>query len=487
MSIPSHATAPEQSSASRQERTPQERIDEERSRKETRSWRLAGSWSLAGRLIMRLGLGLSLLWLAATAFAALVMTHEINEVFDSALQETAQRLRPLVVEHLSEHDEAGAADANESGFAPPHQEYLRYQVRDAAGAVILRSHDAPPEAFAAPLQAGFADVEGQHFYTEAMQGGRFFIQVGEAPDHRAEAIWDSLIWLALPLAALLPLAGVVIFRVVRQGAAPIDALRGEMESRSGSNLDPLSETDLPRELMPVVQGLNHLLLRLRLALEHERSFAANSAHELRTPVAAALAQLQRLAAETGDAAKRERVQQAIMSLRRIGDLAEKLLQLSRAESGMSLDSEAADLLPVLDLVLADYLAKPEIKPRLLVDLDDLAELVAMIDIDAFAIVVRNLLDNAFLHGAPSVPVRVSLGADRCLRISNGGAVIPAAILAELTTRFRRGPTSAAGSGLGLAIVETILQQAGYSLRLQSPATGMADGFEAIIDLNRSAI
>jgi len=441
-------------------------------------------WSLAGRLMTRLGLGLSLLWLAATAFAALVTTHEINEVFDSALQETAQRLRPLVVEHLREHDEAGAPDANDSEFAPPHQEYLQYQVRDAGGTVILHSHDAPPEAFAAPLQTGFADIDGQHFYTEVTKDGQLFIQVGEARDHRAEAIWDSLIWLALPLAALLPLAGIVIFRVVRQGTAPIEALRSEMESRSGSNLDPLPEADLPRELMPVVHGLNHLLLRLRLALEHERSFAANSAHELRTPVAAALAQLQRLAAETGGAAKRERVQQAIMSLRRIGDLAEKLLQLSRAESGMSLDNEPADLLPVLDLVLGDYLEKPEIRSRLVVDLGDVTELVAAIDIDAFAIVVRNLLDNAFFHGAPSAPVRVSLGADRCLRVSNGGAVIPHATLAELTTRFKRGPTSATGSGLGLAIVETILQQAGYNLRLQSPATGMKDGFEAIIDLNR---
>lgn len=470
MTIPSHAETAAPSGTSRQH-----------SRQD------APTWSLAGRLMTRLGLGLSLLWLAATAFAALVTTHEINEVFDSALQETAQRLRPLVVEHLREHDEAGAPDVNDSEFAPPHQEYLQYQVRDAGGAVILHSHDAPAEAFAAPLQTGFADIGGQHFYTEATRDGRLFVQVGEARNHRAEAIWDSLVWLALPLAALLPLAGVVIFRVVRQGAAPIDALRGEMEKRSGSNLEPLPEADLPRELMPVVHGLNHLLLRLRLALEHERSFAANSAHELRTPVASALAQLQRLAAETDDPARRERVQQAILSLRRIGDLGEKLLQLSRAESGLTLDSEPADLLPVLDLVLGDYLAKPDVKSRLVVDLDDVAELVAAIDIDAFAIVLRNLLDNAFLHGAASAPIRVSLGTDRCLRISNGGPVIPAATLAELTTRFKRGPTSAAGSGLGLAIVETILQQAGYGLRLQSPATGRPDGFEAVIDLNRLAI
>jgi len=442
-------------------------------------------WSLTARLIMTLGLGLSLLWLGATGFAALVMTHEINEVFDSALQETAQRLQPLVFGHRRDHDDADIADSGEEPRVAPHKEYLQYQLRNAAGDVLLRSHDAPAAPFPAPLRPGFAAIGGQRFYTEASRDGNFFIQVGEARAHRAEAIWDSLVWLALPLFALLPLAGILVVRAVRRSAAPIDALNAEMGSRSGSNLDPLPETGLPHELMPLVHGLNRLLLRLRMALDHERAFAANSAHELRTPVAAALAQLQRLAAETENPRPREQVQQAIASLRRIGDLAEKLLQLSRAESGIALASEPADLLPVIDLVLSDYLRKPEVRSRLVVDLEGVSELIATIDIDAFAIVLRNLLDNALLHGAPTQPVRIAVGADRCIRISNGGAVIAPATLAQLKDRFARGQTTASGSGLGLAIVDTILRQAGYALVLKSPATGMTDGFEAIIDLDNA--
>lgn len=446
--------------------------------------RKAPRWSLVMRLTATLGVGLCLLWLAATAFAVIVMTHEINEVFDSGLQETAQRLRPLVAAHLQEHaekDEAGLAEEK----AAPHEEYLQYQVRDKAGNVILRSHDAPVAGFPAPLQQGFAEIAGQRFYTEAAADQGFFIQVGEARDHRADATRDSLIWLILPLLALLPLSGILILRAVRRATAPIDALSLEMGRRGGGNLEPVPEAGLPRELMPVAHGLNHLLLRLRMALEHERAFAANSAHELRTPVAAALAQLQRLAAETPEPQQRQRVQQATQSIRRIGELAEKLLQLSRAESGISLADDPADLLPVLRLVISDYLMKPDLQSRLEIDYSGVTELVAAIDIDAFAIVLRNLIDNALLHGAGSGPVRISVGPDRRLSIRNSGTVIPPAILAELRQRFARGQTAAAGSGLGLAIVDTILQQAGYALVLKSPATGETEGFEAIIDLNKS--
>ena len=70
--------------------------------------------------------------------------------------------------------------------------------------------------------------------------------------------------------------------------------RKAIESRGSGDLSPIETTDLPTELHTIATSVNDLLERLRRALESERSFTANSAHELRTPIATALAQMQRL-------------------------------------------------------------------------------------------------------------------------------------------------------------------------------------------------
>jgi two-component system OmpR family sensor kinase len=108
---------------------------------------------------------------------------------------------------------------------------------------------------------------------------------------------------------------------------------------------------LPRELKPIARSVNLLLGRLRQALEAEREFTANSAHELRTPIAGALAQTQRLADELPKGPTRVRRTQVETSLINLGRLAEKLLQLSRAEAGIGGSATATDLRPVLDMIV----------------------------------------------------------------------------------------------------------------------------------------
>jgi two-component system OmpR family sensor kinase len=439
-------------------------------------------WSITARLIAGLGAGLCGLWLVATGLSALATLREINEVFDSALQETAQRLQPLIVDHLLEHGGSAGTDLDDAVMVPRHHEYLLYQVRDAGGDILLRSHDAPQEAFPAPLQPGFVSLDGRRYYTEATTDSRLFVQVTETPGHRREALWDSLVWLALPLTLLLPLTGFLITWVVRRGTAPIAALGVAIGERGGNNLSLLAEDELP--VSPIVRDINRLLLRLRLALEHERSFAANSAHELRTPVAAALAQIQRLTAELPESSQRQRTEQIQQALRRLANLVEKLLQLSRAESGSAMASDEQDLAPIVDLVLDDYHRRPDIAARLSVIGRAGWRAVSDIDIDAFAIVLRNLLDNALRHGDGG-SVELHLEPEQRIRIVNGGEIVPSVQLSHLTDRFARGKTTAAGSGLGLSIVRTILDQIGYRLELKSPATGKSNGFEAIIDLRRA--
>ena len=100
----------------------------------------------------------------------------------------------------------------------------------------------------------------------------------------------------------------------------------------------------------------------------------------------------------------------------------------------------------------------------------------------FGILCRNLIENALSHGQAGTPVAICLEAEGRLIVTNEGLVIPAEVLARLTSRFERAAVAGEGSGLGLAIVRTIAERAGGSLVLRSPIAGRRTGFEAIVSL-----
>jgi len=424
-----------------------------------------------------------------------IVNHEVNEVFDSALQETAQRLAPLVVSgFVVPGDEGADADKDDDDahevrviaenleFAE-HEEYLVYQVRDADGHVLLRSHDAPAKAFPVALERGHAEAGDWRFFTERVPPGRIFIQVGEPLSHRREAVYETLGAVAAPLGVLIPLAGLVIFWTVRRSLAPMVEVRAALDARGGGDLSPIPYEAMPEELAPIIEDVNGLLARLGTVLESERAFAANSAHELRTPVAAALAQTQRLAAELRGAPQQARIDQIAATLHRLGDLVEKLLQLARAESGIALSRDPVDVMPAFRLVVEEFMRRGDNEGRLHFDDGGWSRLVARIDMDAFAIALRNLIDNALHHGREGGPVVVRIDSEGSIHVVNGGPLVPPQRLATLTRRFERGAAEAPGAGLGLAIVETILAQSGGTLELLSPARGRSDGFEAVLRLD----
>lgn len=453
--------------------------------------RSAGS-SMTRRLILSLTFAMTFLWLLAVGLGLVVMEEELAEIFDGTLQDTAERLVPLVVDDL-EHRGMLAGPADDRPSAAPQQlqtgnssgdqEYLIYQVRDPSGRVLIRSHDAPEKAFDTPLKAGFWKDATYQFYTATSDDAQVFIQVADAFENREEAVREGAIALFLPLVFLIPVSGMVIWLVVRRAVRPVGELRREIETKDGGNMEPIDASMLPDELQPIAISVNLLMTRLRTALDAEREFTSNSAHELRTPIAGALAQTQMLIAELTESSSRHRAGQIEASLTRLSHLAEKLLQLSRAEAGIGITDKPADLSRVLDMVLTDFWRSMADPTRLVFHRTADAQLTGPFSEDAFAIVLRNLIENALVHGTAGEPVEVFLENGGPVRIVNAAPAMTEAELAAIRKRFSRGKTEAAGSGLGLSIVERLLAQMNGRLVLVSPASGRNDGFEARIFLS----
>ena len=429
--------------------------------------------SLAGRLVLSLSILLAVFWTIAVGLSIHVMRAEFDEVFDSALQETTERLAPLVIDDFFRRD-TGTGPNQVAALNPgATDEYLTYQVRDASGRVLLHSHNVGAEPYAAPLSPGFWSGDDRRIFTIATVSDTLFVQVADSLAHRREATLESALTLLLPILLLLPLGMFAIHWIVVRATRPVNELRDAISRRDGNNLEPIVLHGLPTEIATIPGSVNTLLGRLKLALQAERDLAANSAHELRTPLAGALAQMELLADQLTEPDDRSRSNRVLEALRRLSLMLEKLLQLSRAEAGVGLSSTPVDLLALVKLLAETFQRSHQTATIMLRPEPGLSALVRALDPDAFAIAFNNLLENAARYGDAEQPITIAISADGRITVTNAVSVPLDPDLDVYRARFKRGDTSKPGSGLGLAIVEKLVAQMGGSMALKT--VGLPEG------------
>lgn len=432
--------------------------------------------SLQKQLVYGLTLGIALFWVAAMLVSGLVVQHRLDQAFDNTMQEAAQRILPLAVVDILNREEPGTPqqvaplNTQQTGFA--------YLVRDSQGNILLQSFGADPSEFGRPYLLGFATTATHRLYGASGLRRTLFLQIAEPLAYRHKAVLDATIALLLPLLILIPVSLFGIWVFVRFSLRSVHSYRRAIEVRGAGNLSVIHVEKLPAEIRPVADAVNSLMDRLRRALETERRFTANSAHELRTPLAATLAQVQRLRREAPDGPLQDRAIQIEASLKELSRLSEKLMQLAKAEGAAVLSEVPQDLVVLLSHVVHDLQRRASVPIELA--MPPTGSVLSLIDPDAFAILTRNLIENALKHGAPGCAIEVSLAEGARLTVVNEGTIVSAADLAQLTHHFVRAGSRAEGFGLGLAIVSTIARGVGAELTLASPASGRSGGFEATV-------
>ena len=437
---------------------------------------------LADRLARTLMLWVGGVWLACVLGVTWYVDHQINENFDNELVETAHRMIDIAVHDLDAASEGGTLDPAALpllGRQPVFDQHpIVFQLVDRERRLLMRSAQAPPEEFRVKPSTGFEDSGPWRIYTVAHPVRPLVMHLADPIADRLGARNRILFGLALPLVGSVPLLVLLLRRIARRELRVLRDLEAEIGKRGGADLSAIALDAMPSELQSVGERVNRLLDRLSHALATERALAANAAHELRTPLAAVRLRLQ---TALDEGLSRRDVQAALDSLTTFGHRAEKLLQLSRAESSSAFASRSVDLVKMAATVAEEFWSTESLRHRLDLHIDEAGVCRCRGDVDSLAIALRNLVENALRYSGDA-PVVIEVCAPCELVVRDQGPGVQAGTLETLRHRHARQTADAAGYGLGLSIVASIVEKHGSTLLLTSPPAGLKQGFEARIAL-----
>jgi len=417
--------------------------------------------SIRRKLLLALFSALVVVGVAASVATWLTARNEADELFDYQLEQMALTLRDQTL---------GEPEALLEAF---DYDFI-VQVWDPSGGIIYLSNRAFPLPQAAE---GFQNVSvsGEPWRIYTLVRADKVIQVAAPLSLRRERASAMALRILTPVLAAIPLLMALIWMLVGRELRPLDAIASAIRRRMPASLEPLSEAGLPAEVQPMVAELNALLARLRAAMEAQRRFTADAAHELRSPLAALQLQIGLAARAANPVERKDALDSLAAGVRRGGRLVEQLLAMERVEP----DATQAPPAPVRLDELA-HEAAAEIEPqaeakRIGLRLARMEPATVLGRAPALRMLVRNLLDNAIRYTPEGGQVTLSAAMapeGAVLEVGDTGPGIPAEERERVFDRFYRvAGTSAEGSGLGLSIVKRIAEAHGAEIALGAAEDG----------------
>ena len=345
---------------------------------------------------------------------------------------------------------------------------------DTDARIVVQPLDAPVPAgglrLPAALHAGMQQVRvaGRDWrvFVSAGRAGR--VAVAQRAELRSEAALDSAQRTIVPMLALVPLLALLSAWVVRRALRPVRRLADEVDARDAASLQQLDLAQVPLELRPFLNSINGLLERLAEAVERERRFVADAAHELRTPVAVLGVQAENLAHGALDDDARQRLHALRQGLERARSIVEQLLGLARAQSAAQPLLQPLRPLALLRQVVEDLMPLADAR-RIDLGLDEVDDLEVRSDPTLLYIFVRNAVDNAIRYtprgGRVDLALRRAPDGGAEIDIADDGPGIAPELLERAFEPFERLGHAGGGSGLGLPIMRGVAHKLGAALEL----------------------
>lgn len=437
--------------------------------------------SILSRIII-----LHILAVATTAlFMPFVLFWLLNSEVDSLQHKALQEQANSLTRHLA----AGADGAWSLDLSPALRDQystaydrFRYAILDDAGQVLFSSRNNGMAVFPADDRSSQIEYLEAHRGEHIISGGSFrkrfgtrivWVQVGEDLAHR-DVIIDDVVanffhkvgWITLPILLLLLGADILIFR---RALWPLLRASDQAQKISPAGLDiRLPAKDIPSEIRPLVTAVNQGLDRLQRGFSRQREFAAETAHELRTPLAILRTRIETLP----DRNVINALQEDIEGMSRI---VSQLLDAAELDVVASDSDETADLRDICAEV-AESIVPLALKQEKTVTLGG-AEHPIWIKGNAEMLrrAVRNLVENALDHTPTGTEVEINVSGEGAVSVKDHGAGIAPdereLIFERFWRRDRRRPGSA---GLGLSIVKGIVSMHGGTITVANHEGGGAE-------------
>lgn len=274
-----------------------------------------------------------------------------------------------------------------------------------------------------------------------------------------------------------PLSGLLIWIIIGKGLDSLDTVAKEVANRAPSHLQPVDLEGVPDEIRPVIDELNKLFIRLQQAFDREKRFAADAAHELRTPLAALKAHAQVALNTSSEKERTAALKNLSAGVDRSTHIVQQLLTMSRLVPESSGINDLSDVnLASLACEVVALLAPVAVEKNIDIELKNQQDqLLIKGNYTALSILTRNLVDNAIRYTPENGKVFIEVKQKKkniILSVSDDGQGIPAELRARVFERFYRVlGNKSPGSGLGLAIVSQIAQLHEAEVKLLTPESG----------------
>jgi two-component system sensor histidine kinase TctE len=442
------------------------------------------SGSLRGRLLWWL-----LLPLAAFVSMSVVISYRFAQNTADLVQDNALSSSMRIIGEDIDWDNGSVSvqipPAALELFESPEQDTVFYRVEASGHRLLAGSPDLPlpPHVSDRPTLYSTHFADGQT--ARAVAYVRQLYDSGHTEEvivavAKTEGSRDAMVWRLLrPQLSgevlTLVLAMVFVYLGLTFELLPLMKVKDDVADRNASQLEPIRVARLHVELRPIVDAINQCIARMGQQAATQRQFISDAAHQLRTPLALLVAQIQfARQRDSRDAPLAEALAGMHKSSRKLTTLTNKLLLLAQAESAAPANArERVDLSALIAGVLEELIAFAQSREiDLGAELED--GLYVTGDEALTAALVTNLVDNALRYTQAGGRVTVQTqrhGAMAIVRVIDNGPGINADARERVFERFYRAASHAEGTGLGLPIVREIAHRQGGSVTLESNEGG----------------